>query len=220
MSQYWILVAIALPILGGIGIPLLPFGNRRRRNLYIEAVVLLTSCIVGLLLLGGTTETFHVVHFVNDLSISFKIDGLSMVFAGLVAVLWPLATLYAFEYMSHEGHEKTFFMFYTMTYGVTLGIAFASDILSMYFFYELLTLVTVPLVMHTLTREAILAVRKYLYFSIGGAAFALMGMIFVMVYGTTCEFRLGGIFRLVEIRQHRDLLLWIYLFSFMGFGVK
>ena len=220
MSQYWILVAIALPILGGIGIPLLPFGNRRRRNLYIEAVVLLTSCIVGLLLLGGTTGTFHVVHFVNDLSISFKIDGLSMVFAGLVAVLWPLATLYAFEYMSHESHEKTFFMFYTMTYGVTLGIAFASDILSMYFFYELLTLVTVPLVMHTLTREAILAVRKYLYFSIGGAAFALMGMIFVMVYGTTCEFRLGGIFRLVEIRQHRDLLLWIYLFSFMGFGVK
>ena len=134
MSQYWILVAIALPILGGIGIPLLPFGNRRRRNLYIEAVVLLTSCIVGLLLLGGTTETFHVVHFVNDLSISFKIDGLSMVFAGLVAVLWPLATLYAFEYMSHEGHEKTFFMFYTMTYGVTLGIAFASVILTMYFF--------------------------------------------------------------------------------------
>ena len=109
-------------------------------------------------------------------------------FAGLVAVLWPLATLYAFEYMTHEGHEKTFFMFYTMTYGVTLGIAFASDIMSMYLFYELLTLVTVPLVMHSLNRESILAVRKYLYYSIGGAAFALMGMIFLMVYGETCEF--------------------------------
>lgn len=220
MSHYWILAAIALPVLGGIGIPLLPFGKRRWMHTYIETVVLLTSCIVGLLLLGGTTETFHVVHFVNDLSISFKIDGMSMVFAGLVAVLWPLATLYAFEYMSHETHEKTFFMFYTMTYGVTLGIAFSSDILSMYFFYELLTLVTVPLVMHSLTREAILAVRKYLYFSIGGAAFALMGMIFVMVYGTTCEFRLGGVFKFMEIRQHGSLLLWIYFFSFMGFGVK
>ena len=220
MNQYWILAAIALPVLGGIGIPLLPFGQRRWRNLYIEAVVLLTSVIVGALLLGGTTQTFHVVHFVNDLSISFKIDGLSMVFAGLVAVLWPLATLYAFEYMTHEGHEKTFFMFYTMTYGVTLGIAFASDMMSMYFFYELLTLVTVPLVMHTLTREAILAVRKYLYFSIGGAAFALMGMIFIMVYGYTCEFHLGGVFSVRDIRQHGDLLLWIYFFSFMGFGVK
>ena len=220
MSQYWILAAIVLPILGGIGIPLLPFGKRKQMQLYIGTVVLLTSCIVGALLLSGVTETFHVVHFVNDLSISFRIDGMSMVFAGLVAVLWPLATLYAFEYMAHEHREKTFFMFYTMTYGVTLGIAFASDILSMYFFYELLTLVTVPLVMHGLNRESILAVRKYLYFSIGGAAFALMGMIFVMVYGRTCEFTYGGVFSIRDIRQHGALLLWIYFFSFMGFGVK
>lgn len=220
MNQYWILAAIALPILGGIGIPLLPFRRRNSMLAYIGAVVLLTSGIVGGLLLGGTTETFHVVHFVNDLSISFKIDGLSMVFAGLIAVLWPLATLYAFEYMTHENHEKTFFMFYTMTYGVTLGIAFASDILSMYLFYELLTLVTVPLVLHTLTREAILATRTYLYVSIGGAAFAMMGMIFIIVYGNTCEFTLGGVFSSIGILRHGDLLRWIYLFSFIGFGVK
>ena len=220
MSQYWILATIALPVLGGIGIPLLPFRKRGWMLAYIEAVVLVTSAIVWALLLGGTTETFHVVHFVNDLSISFKIDGMTMVFAGLVAVLWPLATLYAFEYMTHEKHEKTFFLFYTMTYGVTLGIAFASDMVSMYFFYELLTLVTVPLVMHTLTREAILAVRKYLYVSIGGAAFALMGMIFLIVYGDTCEFTLGGVFSAAALARHGKMLLWIYLFSFMGFGVK
>lgn len=220
MSHYWILAAILLPVLGGVLIPVLPFGKRNRMLWYIEAVTVLTSLIVGKLLLGGTTDVFHVVHFVNDLSISFKIDGMTVVFAGLVAVLWPLATLYAFEYMEHEDHEKAFFLFYTVTYGVTLGIAFASDILSMYFFYELLTLVTVPLVMHTLTREAILAVRRYLYYSIGGAAFALMGMIFMMVYGESCEFVLGGSLTAAAIREHGDLLLWIYFFSFMGFGVK
>lgn len=220
MSQYWILAAIALPILGGIGIPLLPFRKRSQMLAYIETVVAATSVIVWALLPGGTTETFHVVHFVNDLSISFKIDGMSMVFAGLIALLWPLATLYAFEYMHGEAHEKSFFLFYTVTYGVTLGIAFASDMLSMYFFYELLTLVTVPLVMHTLTREAILAVRNYLYVSIGGAAFALMGMIFLMVYGDTCEFMLGGVFSADTLARHGALLRWIYLFSFMGFGVK
>ena len=220
MSQYWILAAIALPILGGMGIPLLPFRKRKWMLTYIEAVVVLTSAIVALLLLGGKTETFSVVRFVNNLSISFKIDGMTMVFAGLIAILWPLATLYAFEYMTHEEHEKSFFLFYTATYGVTLGIAFASDMLSMYFFYELLTLVTVPLVMHTLKREAILAVRKYLYFSLGGAAFALMGMIFLMVYGQSCDFTLGGVFTAQTLSQHGPLLLWIYLFSFMGFGVK
>ena len=220
MNQYWIIAAIALPILGAAAIPLLPFRSRRGMLWYIEAIVLLTSGIVGGLLLGGKTEVVHVIHFVQNLSISFKIDGMSMVFAGLVAVLWPFATLYAFEYMTHEKNEKSFFLFYVMTYGVTLGIAFASDILTMYFFYELLTLVTVPLVMHTQTREAILAVRRYLYYSIGGAAFALMGMIFVIVYGNTCEFQLGGVFSPVGILRHGDMLLWIYFFSFMGFGVK
>ena len=220
MSQYWILAAILLPVLGSLLIPLLPFPKKRGMHLYIETVVLITSVIVWLLLMGGTTHTFEVVHFVNDLSISFKIDGMTMVFAGLVAVLWPLATLYAFEYMDHAEHVKAFFMFYVMTYGVTLGIAFASDMMTMYFFYELLTLVTVPLVMHSLTRESILAVRKYLYYSIGGAAFALMGMIFLMVYGNTCEFTLGGVMNAVVLQEHRKLLLWIYFFSFMGFGVK
>ena len=220
MSQYWILAAIGLPILGSLLIPLLPFSNRRGMCLYTEAVVLLTSVIVGLLLIGGTTEVFHVIHFVNDLSISFKIDGMTVVFAGLIGVLWPLATLYAFEYMEHAVHEKAFFMFYTMTYGVTLGIAFASDMVTMYFFYELLTLVTVPLVMHSLNRESILAVRKYLYYSIGGAAFAMMGMIFLIIYGDTCEFTLGGVLNNAAMVKHGPLLLWIYFFSFMGFGVK
>lgn len=220
MSEYWILAAILLPILGSLMIPLLPFLKKRGMHLYIQLVVLVTSLVVWLLILGGTTETFAVVHFVDELSISFKIDGMTMVFAGLIALLWPMATVYAFSYMEHARHEKIFFMFYTMTYGVTLGIAFASDMVTMYFFYELLTLVTVPLVMHSLNRESILAVRKYLYCSIGGAAFALMGMIFLIIYGDSCEFLLGGVMSQQTLADHGDLLLWIYLFSFLGFGVK
>lgn len=220
MNRYWILVAILLPILGGALTPVLPFKNRKHMMVYLEAVTLITSAIVWNVLSGGKTEVFHVVHFVEDLSISFKIDGMTMVFAGLVSVLWPLATLYAFEYMEHEGHERVFFAFYSITYGITLGIAFASDMLSMYFFYELLTLSTVPLVMHKLNRESILAVRKYLYYSLGGAAFALMGLVFLIVYGDTVEFVMGGALNLSKIGDKTNLLLWIYLFAFMGFGVK
>ena len=220
MSQYWILAIILIPILGGLLIPFLPLKKRSLMKMYIEVVVLLSSVLTWLLLLQGTTEVFHIVRFVNNLSISFKIDGMTMVFAGLIAVLWPMATLYAFEYMEGDAREKTFFMFFTMTYGITLGIAFASDLMTMYFFYELLTLVTVPLVMHAQNREAILASRKYLYFSIGGAAFALMGMIFVMVFGHTMEFVPGGVLNKDALVEHAPLLLWIYFFSFMGFGVK
>lgn len=220
MSQYWILVAILLPMISGILVRFIPLKKRKEMYLFIETMMIITSVIVWGLLLGGTTQVFHVVHFVNDLSISFKIDGMTMVFAGLVSVLWPLATLYAFEYMEHDERPKTFFMFYSIAYGVTLGIAFASDMLSMYFFYELLTLSTVPLVMHSLKREAVLATRKYLYFSLGGAAFALMGIVFLIVYGNNLEFVMGGVLSAEKILGHENMLLWIYLFSFLGFGVK
>lgn len=220
MSQYWIIVAILLPIIGGIATALFPFKQKKHMMIFLEIVMLITSGIVWGLLAGGTTEVFHVVRFVQNLSISFKIDGLTMVFAALVSVLWPLATLYAFEYMEHHEHQEVFFMFYSIAYGVTLGIAFASDMLSMYFFYELLTLSTVPLVMHTLKREAILATRKYLYYSLGGAAFALAGLVFLIVYGNDLEFVMGGVLSMDKIGDKAPLLLWIYLFAFMGFGVK
>ncbi|MFR8338896.1 MAG: hypothetical protein ACLVAW_20750 [Eisenbergiella massiliensis] len=192
MKPEMMLVAILLPVLGGAVVPLIPFKKRIHMEIYIESVVVLATLIVAGLLVNRPSEPFPIVRFVNNLSLSLEIDGLSMVFAGLVAALWPLATLYSFEYMKHEKRERFFFMFYTITYGITLGIAFAEDMLTMYFFYELLTMVTVPLVLHTLTREAILASRKYLYYSLGGAAFAFIGLIFLLTYGTTINFTFGA----------------------------
>ena len=82
------------------------------------------------------------------------------------------------------------------------------------------SLVTVPLVMHTLTREAILASRKYLYYSLGGAAFAFIGLIFIIIYGNTTDFILGGVLDPEKIGARTNVLLLIYVIAFMGFGVK
>ncbi len=215
-----IILVILLPLIAGILVPLLPFKKRSHWEIFLECAVILNSILVWYLLLHHSDSTFVLAYFTGDLSINFRIDGMSMVFAGLVSGLWPFATLYAFEYMTKEEHEKIFFLFYTMTYGVTLGIAFAANLLTMYFFYELLTLVTVPLVMHTLTREAILASRKYLYYSLGGAAFAFLGLIMIIVYGTTNNFILGGVLDPAKVGDKTNILLLIYVIAFMGFGVK
>lgn len=215
-----IILVILLPFIAGILSALLPFKKRSHWEIFLEGAVILNSILVWYLLLHHSDSTFVLAHFTGDLSINFRVDGMSMVFAGLVSALWPFATLYAFEYMTKEDHEKIFFLFYTMTYGVTLGIALAANLLTMYFFYELLTLVTVPLVMHTLTREAILASRKYLYYSLGGAAFAFLGLIMIIVYGTTNNFILGGVLDPAKIGDKTNVLLLIYIMAFMGFGVK
>lgn len=215
-----IILVILIPFIAGILIPLLPFKKRSHREFFLECAVMINSILVWYLLLHHSDSTFLLAHFTGNLSISFKVDGMGMVFAGLVSALWPFATLYAFEYMTTEDHEKIFFLFYTVTYGVTLGIALSANLLTMYFFYELLTLVTVPLVMHTLTREAILASRKYLYYSLGGAAFAFIGLIMIIVYGTTTDFVLGGILSPAKIGDRTNILLFVYVMAFMGFGVK
>ena len=73
MNHLGILTAILLPVIGGSLIPILPFAKRNHRLLYIETIVLLTSGIVWTLLIKGTTNVFHVVRFVHDLSISLLI---------------------------------------------------------------------------------------------------------------------------------------------------
>ena len=104
-------VVVLLPMFAGALIPLLPFKNRVQMMVYTETAVLLTSVLVFLTLINRPEESFVLFRFTGNLSISFRLDGLGTVFAGIVSALWPLATLYAFEYMKHEGHEKIFFMF-------------------------------------------------------------------------------------------------------------
>lgn len=220
MNAICLFLVVLIPCAGGILVPLVPWKKRSHMMVYLEGVVILNSILVWTLLFHRPDEIFSLVDFTGNLTIAFQLDGLGTVFAGLVSFLWPLATLYAFEYMTKERHEKMFFMFYTITYGVTLGISLAENFLTMYCFYELLTLVTLPLVMHTMTREAILASRKYLYYSIGGAAFAFIGMIFVITYGDSISFVLGGVMNPAKLADGKNLFLLIYVFSFFGFGVK
>lgn len=213
-------IVILLPIFCGALVPVLPFKSRRQMEFYIETAVVLNSVLVVYMLFHRPDEVFTMFRLTGNLSISFRLDDLGTVFAAIVSLLWPLASLYAFEYMQHEGHEKVFFMFYTMTYGITLGIALSDDILTMYCFYEMLTLVTLPLIMHTLSRNAILASRTYLYYSLGGAAFAFIGMIFILIYGDNSQFIPGGVLNLVKIGNKGNTLLLVYVLCFMGFSVK
>lgn len=221
MNPVLMLISVILPIIAGLLIPAFHFKEEsKQREIYIEAVVIITSIIVWMLLLNRPAESFTFASFTRDLTLTLNIDGMSMIFSGLISFLWPLATLYAYEYMTKEEHRNIFFTFYTATYGVTLGISFSGNLLTMYFFYELLTLVTVPLVMHTLTRKAILASRSYLYYSLGGAAFAFIGMIFVIQYGNTLTFTYGGVLDTAKIAGKENILQLIYVMAFMGFGVK
>jgi len=216
-----ILLPVLLPVVGGALLALLPLEDRKARSIYVEAITLLTSVVLFALIFADGEHSCTAMPMTDELVMKFRMDGLSRVFSGLIAFLWPMATLYGFSYMEHEHHEKRFFVYYLISYGVTAGIATAANLFTMYVCYELLTLATLPLVLHKMDAASVHAGRKYLYYSIGGAALAFVGMIFIIHYGLgATEFFYGGVLPIGVTATRRDLLLLVYLLSFVGFGAK
>lgn len=213
-------LSLLLPLVGGAILPLFRFKSVKSRGIYVEAVVITTSILVWALLLTRQDTTYVLYPMLKGFSIAFRVDGMSCVFAGLVALLWPLASLYGFEYMTHEERPNTFFAFYTMSYSVTLAVALSANLFSMYIFYECLTMITLPLVTHKLNTKSVYAGRRYLYFSIGGAALAFIALVFVFYYGGTTDFVLGGVLTGEKAAAAKDVLQWVFLLAFIGFGTK
>lgn len=227
MNSLLILFTVFLPIFAGFVLVFVPISNRKTYLITAEIVTVITSVLAWMLIINPPADTILLFTFLDKFDVGFRIDGVSRVFAGLVSSLWPFATLYAMEYMEHETKhehktlsERSFFGMYTITFGVTLGISFAANIISLYVFYEMLTLVTIPLILFSLSKEASSATRMYITYSLGGAAFAFVGLIFLVSYSDSLTFTLGGVLSASKIVGKEDLLRLIYIFAFFGFGVK
>ncbi len=219
ISPYFLLIPIMLPLLSAF--PLLFAGFKeeddRKRNLCLECIVILTSILVWFLIFTVRRDPIQIYSFTSGFSISFRMDGLSSLFAGMVSLMWPLVMLYAFEYMEHSEGKNRFFIFYVITYGVTLGLAFSSNMTTLYTFIEMLSLVTIPLVAHYGNHDSTYAGRKYAAYTIGGTGLAFFAVVITTAYGDGGNFIFGGSLNTSHITP---ILETAFLFGFFGFGIK
>lgn len=214
--NYFILLPIVAAFLLGASIPFQNFDSDEKINKYATISTFLVSIITFIVLFSLNGERVTLFSFNSALNVTFKIDGLSTVFASMVSFLWPLAVIYATEYMKHEGLLRKFYTFYIATFGVTLGIAFSRNMLTLYLCYELLTFITLPLVAHTPGDRSRYAGKKYLIYSVSGASLSFVGMMIVLSKTGTLDFVYGGIGKVPQ----DNVLLFAYLLMFVGFGVK
>lgn len=219
MKPLFLLAAILLPIVSGAALCLMKLKSYRAIKWITGAVTLVTSALVWALILRCDSSACTLLRFASNLTLDLRFDGLGRFFAGIIATLWPLTVLYAFSYMEHDHSLQVFFGFFTIAFGVTLGVAMAGNLFTMYCFYELLTLATVPLVIHGLSRQSVRAARTYFIFSLGGAAFAFAAMIFLISNGAWGEFTFGGLLNAYPYGKPAITLIF-YLLGFLGFGVK
>ena len=213
-----LLIAFALPLLGSALVFTLGRKGRRIRRWLSLLFTLATSVFVCLALFLEPGKHYLLLEFTSRMTIAFSLDGMGSVFAGLIAFLWPLAMLYAFSYMEHEGGENAFFGQYLLCYTITLLVAASENLFTLYFFFEALTLATVFLVAHGFSRASMYAARKYLYYLLGAVSLGFLSMIGVLSYSDSSTFVYGGIPVLREAPH--TMMLLLFVLGFFGFGVK
>ncbi len=183
-------------------------------------ITLVLSVIFALTAAWTGDNSFVLFKLIESIPVYFHVDRAGRFFSIIISVIWLMAGLYSVPYMKHEGGEKRYYGFYLLSYGVLTGLVFAGNLITMYLFYEMITLVSMPLVLHNGSREAVAAARKYLFYSLWGAYGGLFGIFFLNRYCGSLDFTAGGVLGAAAVKEHQGILLVVVFVMLMGFGVK
>jgi len=157
-----------------------------------------------------------------DLQLTLWADGLGLMFASLASFLWIITTVYSTGYMRglKEHSQTRYFACFALVIGATMGVSVAANLLTLFIFYEILTVSTYPLVVHNQTEEAFRAGRKYLIYTLSGGAAVLVGMLALLGAGggAAITFIPGGNQTVGSISLEFARVALVLLF--VGFGVK
>lgn len=159
------------------------------------------------------------VPFLPGFELVLRADPLSLLFVSLSSILWLLTTIYAIGYLEDSPHRSRFFGFFSLCVTSTTGIALSNNLITFLLFYELLTLVTYPLVIHRGTEAARRAGQVYLIYTIPGGALILLGTMWLYTITGTLDFRPQGIMRDLGAENHPALIA-IFVLLITGLGVK
>ena len=220
MRPWMLLIPIFLPVVCGL-LLLLPGSLQRPtvRRVFL-GVVLAVHAALTVALAMRADMGLTLFDITDKLPVMLRLDNLSRIFSVLSSAMFFAAGIYSFEYMKHERDERRFFLFYLIVLGMLSGLAYSGNMMTLYLFFEAITLFSTPLVLHTLTKEAIAAAFQYLFYSIGGASLALIGFFFVYTYGTTLEFIPGGVLDAAKLAGNETAMLVATLATIIGFGAK
>jgi multicomponent Na+:H+ antiporter subunit D len=169
-------------------------------------------------ILSGHVIEFTLVTFSQGIDIKFRVDALGLLFATVSSFLWIITTFYSIGYMrAGKEHAQTrYYACFAISLASAIGVAFSANLITLFVFYEFLSLATVPLVGHKETPEAIEGARKYFLYLIGlSKTFVLAGIIIVFMVAGTTDFQAHGLLR----GQPGSTLLFITFFLFLyGFA--
>ena len=193
-----ILAALLVPLAGAASIALASRQPNLRESITLLTALALLGCVLSLLppVIGGTRPSVTLITMLPGLEIAFTVEPLGMLFALIASGLWIVNSLYSIGYMrgNNEANQTRFYVCFALALAATMGIAFAGNFFTLFVFYELLTLITYPLVTHHGTDHARGGGRVYLGLLMGTSiVFLLPALVFVWHVAGTTDFTAGGI---------------------------
>jgi multicomponent Na+:H+ antiporter subunit D len=217
--------AVGISLLGAIFIIL----ANRHPNLR-ESVTLLIAVGKFLLVLGmlptvlaGGGFVFTLAELIPGVPFQLRVDAMGMFFALVASFLWICTSIYSIGYMrALQEHDQTrYYASFAVAISATIGVAFSANLLTLYLFYEMLSLSTYPLVTHERNAEARVSGRKYLTYILGTSiGFALPAMLIVYAIAGTLGFTSGGILTGTGVSPGTvALLLALFVAGFAKAGI-
>lgn len=215
------LAAILISMLGTIPIML----SDRRPNLRESWTLLIAFgkflLIASMLptVLAGGGFAFTLFEVIPGVPIALRVDPMGMFFALVASFLWICTSIYSIGYMRElKEHSQTrYFASFALAISATIGVAFSANLLTLYLFYEILSLSTYPLVTHEQNAEARRSGRKYLTYILGTSiGFALPAIVITYALAGTLDFTTGGI--LADSGASPQLLALLLVFFLYGFA--
>ena len=221
--QPWMLVFIvAIPLIGtGAAILLRNHPDAREAASLVSAILTFLFCILTLpSAFAAQPVSTPSLQILPGLGLQFTADALGLLFASIASFLWIITTIYNIGYMRglHEHAQTRYYASFALVIGAVMGVALSSNLFSLLVFYELITIATYPLVVHTETPEAFAAGRKYLFYTLNGGIAFVGGAMILFITTHSLDFVAGGASGVASIDPWFARLAFILLLS--GFGVK
>ena len=211
-----------------LAVPLILATGEDRPNLRefwsVLAGVVKFSIVISMapVIFSGHTIEYTLISFYEGIDIKFRVDALGLLFATISSFLWIVTTFYSIGYMrSAKEHSQTrFYTCFAISLSATVGVAFSANLITLFIFYEILSLATVPLVGHKETPEAIEGARKYfLYLFSLSKTLLLSGIIIVYIVAGTTDFQSHGLLQHAQGSSLLFVAFFLFLFGFAKAGV-
>lgn len=210
---------ILLPMLGGVLLAVVKPQRAAIRN-GIVAGFLTAHAGLSVFAVSAGLPGCRLFSLTDTLTLELQLDGVSAVFLLVAAFGFLAAGVYAFRYFLKEANDRGFFSFFLLALGALTGMDLAGNLFTMYLFFELVTLLSVPMVLHARTKEAIRAALKYLFYSMSGAFMALSCIFYLAHFSASQQFVPGGTLDPALVRGNETTLLIFAFLGIVGFSAK